>query len=105
MSWATTVTVPAVWTYLPDLVVAARLAAGQVPLPEMSAIRIIYAADKDNTVRIFRTTDSLSLAEGQGLLAEEVWDDVGTPGNSESLRNWFVKSSTGVEKLDVEMIN
>lgn len=105
MSWTTVITVPNTFTYLPDLVAAARIAASQIALPEYSAVRIIYTSDKDNTGRIFRTTDSLSLAEGQPILAEESWDDEGSAGASHSLREWFVKSENGTDKLEVQMVN
>lgn len=105
MSWTTIITVPNTNTYLYDLVVAARLAASQVPIPEGSAIRIIYTADKDNTGRIFRVTEHTSAAEGQPLLAEESWDDEGSAGASHSLREWFVRSENGTDKLEIEMVN
>lgn len=105
MSWTTVVVVPNTFTYLFDLVTAARLAASQIPLPEASAVRIIYSADKDNAGRLFRTTDPTSAAEGQTLLAEEVFDDEGSAGAAKSLREWFFKSENGTDKLEVQMVN
>lgn len=104
MSWTTVVTMDGTWQFMADAVIAARLAASQTPLPETSAIRILYVADKDNAGVIRRTTDSLSVAEGEPLAPEETFDDAGNPGNSASLRMWFFKGTPG-DKLEVQMVN
>lgn len=103
-SWATVIVMTGDWLFLPDIVDSTRVTNSQAPLPEHSAVNIYYIADKDNTARIFRTTDSLSAAEGQPLLAEESWDDLGSAGASRSLREWFVKGTIG-DKLEVQMVN
>jgi len=109
---ATTVVVPAVnaqginnWTYLTDLIDAARAAAGQPALFQHTAILIRYVADKDNVGNIFFTTDPTSLAEGQILAAQEVLEDVGMIGAGVSTRKYYVKSANGTERLDVLMEN
>lgn len=104
MSWTTVVAMDGNWLFLPDLVIATRETNEQVPLPETSAIKIIYTPDKDNAASIYRTTDPLSGAEGQELEAGISTEDLGAPGNSVSLRSWFVKGTAG-HLLEVEMIN
>lgn len=106
MANATTVIVmDGTWQFVADAVIAARVTNSQIPLPnETSAINIYYTADKDNAARIFRTSDSLSGAEGQPLLAEESWEDLGSAGSSRSLREWFVKGTIG-DKLEIQMVD
>lgn len=92
------------WNYLANLVIAARVAASQPPLPEMTARTIIYTADKDNAARLFRISDPLSGGEGEPLLAEESWTDEGVSGDHKSLRVWYLKGTIG-DKLEVAMSN
>lgn len=110
MGYATTVVVPAVnagglnnWTYLVDLIVAARAAAGQVKLPQMTHTTIRYQPDKDNAGLVFMTTEPNSLAEGKVLSADETFEDSGFSGSGVSARKWYVKSQNGTEKLDILM--
>jgi len=111
MADATTVTVPSVnagglnnWSYLTDLIIAARAAASQPPLPQFTATTIRYLPDKDNGVdKIYMTTDPKSAAEGRVLSPDEPFEDSGFPGSGVSTRKWFVKSDAGAAKLDILM--
>lgn len=102
MGDTTSITLTDEWQYVIDLVLAARLAEAQTDLVATSAADIHWIADKDNGGgRIFRTTDPTSPAEGEPLLAEEVWHDSGFPGTQKSLLGWYVKSDPTGQKLDI----
>lgn len=110
MGYATVVTIPAVnagginnWTNLTDLIIAARVAAGQPALPQFTHTTIRYQPDKDNAGLVFMTTEPTSLAEGKVLSADETFEDSGFSGSGVSTRKWYVKSQNGTEKMDILM--
>lgn len=79
--------------YLPDLVVAARAAAGQIALPQMTGLKIVYYAAKGNSEEIIFTTDPHAGLIGRNLYAEESSEDSNWTSAEMSLRNWYVKTT------------
>lgn len=76
------------WLYVYDLVVAARAAAGQIPIPTSAARRLTFLAKVDMRL----TTDALSGAEGILLDADiPHMQESGIGPAGEDLRKWFIK--------------
>lgn len=93
MAYTTDVSPPVGWTYLVDLIVAARAAQGLIPLPQTTAFQTTYRAATGNDAnKIEFTTDPKGNAVAKALLAEESFEEF--YDHQTSLRNWYVRTAT-----------